>query len=582
MIMPHFCNPVDCVYPYQFISNPHTGEITVNREAADPSVIFFKGKYYLFASMTLSVWVSEDLAHWESHKLPKSLPLYDYAPDVCAAGDWVYFSASDYNSDRSFYRTKDVLNGPYEEIKTAMRFHDPHLYADEDGRMYFYWGCSDETPIYGVELAPETMQPLGKPVPLISGDPYTKGYERIGDDNAQLPATEEEIEAILRAKGMLDAPPELQRIARGILGRRPYIEGPWMTKYQGKYYLQYATPGTEYNVYGDSVYVGNSPLGPFALAENNPYSFQPGGFFTGAGHGSTFQDEFGNWWHASTMRISINHNFERRVGIWPAGFDAGGGLFCNNRYGDWPRPAPMAKLDPWTKPEWMLLSYGKGTTASSGESEKAVDEDVRTWWRAETSNKDEWLTVDMGKVYDVRAVQVNFADDKEEKAAHTPARGERYIEEKAQRTRYLLEGSADGVTWSVLSDRRDAWEDRPHETHFLSEKLRYVRVSRIEMPYGRKPCISGLRVFGMGSGSAPEVPAYEARADGMDLYVSVSGNAVGYNILWGHAEDKLYHSCILYGTEKRIGALVKGQCCYVRVDAFNENGITEGMTRQVV
>ena len=27
-------------------------------------MIYFKGKYYIFASMTLGVWVSEDLAHW--------------------------------------------------------------------------------------------------------------------------------------------------------------------------------------------------------------------------------------------------------------------------------------------------------------------------------------------------------------------------------------------------------------------------------------------------------------------------------------------------------------------------------------
>ena len=54
---------------------------------------------------------------------------------------------------------------------------------------------------------------------------------------------------------------------------------------------------------------------------------------------------------------------------------------------------------------------------------------------------------------------------------------------------------------------------------------------------------------------------------------------LGYNILWGHRPDKLYHSYLVMGKgigEKRIGALVKGQACYVRVDAFNENGIMHG------
>lgn len=57
--------------------------------------------------------------------------------------------------------------------------------------------------------------------------------------------------------------------------------------------------------------------------------------------------------------------------------------------------------------------------------------------------------------------------------------------------------------------------------------------------------------------------------------------AVGYNILWGHAPDKLYHSYMIFGTTQRIGALVKGQEYYVRVDAFNENGITEGSVRKI-
>lgn len=53
-------------------------------------------------------------------------------------------------------------------------------------------------------------------------------------------------------------------------------------------------------------------------------------------------------------------------------------------------------------------------------------------------------------------------------------------------------------------------------------------------------------------------------------------NALGYNILWGHRTDKLYHSMMTFEESQKIGALVKGQDYYVRVDAFNENGITEG------
>ena len=89
--MNYFCNPVNVNYRYQFNDDQRNKGIKVAREAADPSMIWFKGKYYIFASMTRGVWVSEDLAVWKNHRLPESLPLYDYAPDVRAAGEYLYF-----------------------------------------------------------------------------------------------------------------------------------------------------------------------------------------------------------------------------------------------------------------------------------------------------------------------------------------------------------------------------------------------------------------------------------------------------------------------------------------------------------
>jgi len=41
------------------------------------------------------------------------------------------------------------------------------------------------------------------------------------------------------------------------------MEGASMTKYNGKYYLQYAASGTQFNFYGDGVYIGETPIGPF-------------------------------------------------------------------------------------------------------------------------------------------------------------------------------------------------------------------------------------------------------------------------------------------------------------------------------
>lgn len=592
--MKYFCNPINIIYRYQFNADPRRhGELQICREAADPSLILFQGRYYIFASMTLGVWVSDDLVNWENHRLPEELPLYDYAPDVRVLGDWVYFCASarEHNCDR--WRTKDILNGPYEKIEGSFPFWDPNLFVDEDGRVYFYWGCSNQTPIYGVELDPETMQPIGEKKELVFGDPYAIGYERIGENNSTLPASEDVIEAkyqaFVKAQGVPEEyiPADVRPLIRGMFSDRPYIEGAWMDKHDGKYYFQYAAPGTQYNTYSDGVYVGESPLGPFTLAANNPYSYKPGGFLPGAGHGSTMRDEQGNWWHTATMRISVNHDFERRVGIFPAGFDEDGELFCNQRYGDWPM---AVQGEPWRDPAWMLLSLHKSATASSfvpgHEPEKATEENVQTWWRAASNSRDEWLCVDLGKVCDVHAVQVNFADDK----IDIPCPGEirpgsqaRYIEEKDYTTQWKLEGSTDGESWFVIEDKSDAATDLSHDLIVCEEGFaaRYLRLGNMAVPYEQNPCVSGLRVFGLGNGEKPDAPVFTAtRLGDLDMIVQIKEqeNTLGYNILFGSSPEKLYHSNMVFNAgSHRVGALIRGRDYFVRVDAFNENGITEGV-----
>ena len=594
--MNYYCNPINVNYRYQFNADPRKGGVLqICREAADPSMIYYEGRYYIFASMTLGVWVSDDLIHWENHRLPAELPLYDYAPDVRVIDGYVWLSASSRERNCDRYRTKDILNGPYEKFEGTFPYWDPNLFQDDDDRIYFYWGCSNQTPIWGVELDPETMNPAGEKVALVEGHPEKIGYERYGDDNSKLPASEAYIEACYQAfvkrQGVPESmiPDDVKPLIRGMFSDRPYIEGAWMDKHCGKYYLQYACPGTQFNTYSDGVYVSDSPLGPFELAKENPYSYKPGGFMTGAGHGSTMQDDQGNWWHTATMRISVHHDFERRVGLWPAGFDADGEMYCNQRYGDWPMTLSGFRQDAWRGPAFMLLSAGKTVTASSfteGHApEKAAEEDVRTWWQAASNSREEWLQLNLGKTFDVHAVQVNFADDH----IDIPCPGEirpgsqaRYIEEADTVTQWKLEASEDGENWFTVADKSSAKTDLSHDFLVSEEgyRARFFRLSDMAVPYAQAPCISGLRIFGFGDGEAPAVPQFTAeRISGIDMNVSIvpQDDTLGYNILFGSSPEKLYHSYMVFSAdEKRVGALVEGYEYWVRVDAFNENGITEG------
>lgn len=597
IFMKYFCNPLNVVYRYQFNKDARRPEVPlcIDREAADPSMICFKGNYYIFPSMSLGCWMSEDMVNWTNHKLPDNLPFYDYAPDVRVMGEYVYFCASSHDHPCSHYRTKDPINGPYEEIPGDFDFWDPNLFVDEDGRVYFYWGCSPLTPIWGVEKDPVTMKNIGEPVGLVYGHSDVNGFERVGDDNSMMPLSDEELEeaissvlAELAAQGTTkeDLGP-MYDIMKGYLSKRPYIEGAWVDKFNGKYYLQYAFAGSQYNTYGDGVYVSDSPLGPYTLAETAPFSYKPGGFMNGAGHGSTMEDLKGNIWHAATMRISVNHTFERRVGIWPTGLDADGELFCNQRYGDWPMAVSGEKQDPWANPEWYLLSYQKTATASSFEEgkgpERIANEDCRTWWRATSSEPGEWVQLDLGEEMDVRAIQINFADDTIDIACPgeiVGTRQARFIDGADHVTRYLLEGSNDGEQYVVIEDKSKADTDLTHDFLVREEgiKVRYLKLTIFETAYHQPACISGLRVFGKGNTEAPSVPTFTVtRLNDLEMEVHIQGeNAVGYNVLWGASPEKLYHSWMTFEDVQKVTALVKDRDYYVRVDAFNENGITEG------
>lgn len=204
---------------------------------------------------------------------------------------------------------------------------------------------------------------------------------------------------------------------------------------------------------------------------------------------------------------------------------------------------------------------------------------------------------------DVRAIQINFADD----ALPIPSPGKiqgndtqpRYIEERDLHTRWKLEGSLDGKEYFILEDKSEAQTDLPHDFIVREEgiQVRFLRLTIVEIPYDVTPCISGLRVFGIGTEKKPEVPeiSVERSEDRLDLLVTIEGrkDAVGYNILWGHEEEKLYHSYQVYRDtadvqakkdaviKKRIGALVKSREYFVRVDSYNENGITKGRVKKL-
>ena len=132
--MQSYCNPLDLGYRYQHFNE--NGRLYASREGADPTLILFKGTYYLFVSMSAGFWYSDDLKEWKFHANPDLL-IYDYAPDVRQIGDYMVFSASRRSENCPFLRTKDPLSDEFEEDSATFPFWDPDIFQDEDGRVYF-------------------------------------------------------------------------------------------------------------------------------------------------------------------------------------------------------------------------------------------------------------------------------------------------------------------------------------------------------------------------------------------------------------------------------------------------------------
>jgi xylan 1,4-beta-xylosidase len=535
------CNPVNLSYRFAL-------DTPSRREAADPTMVVYKDEFYLFASKSGGYFHSTDLIKWDLITT-KDLPLEDYAPTALVMNDTLYFMASA-GAPVKIYKTADPKSGKWEIANASFPIGmiDPDLFVDDDGRLFFYYGCSNINPLYAVELDRKTLQPLGKPLELFNSKKNIYGWERKGDYNEQ--------------------------------NENPWIEGSWMTKRNGKYYLQYSAPGTEFKSYSDGLYVSDKPLGPFILASHNPVSYKPEGFAASAGHSSTFQDKYGNYWHVSTMTISQKHMFERRLGLFPTFFDKDGVMYVYTGFGDFPFKVPTKKINGPEElfPKWMLLSYKKPVEVSSElpnhSKNYATDEEIRTFWSAKTGDKGEWISMDLKKKCTINAIQINYAENDMKFFGREP--GIYY--------QYLLEYSDDNKTWKRLTDKTQNTTDAPHDYIELKTpvKARYIRLTNYRMPDGTF-ALAGLRVFGNAGGQAPNavenlsIVRQENDAAVVNLTWKKSAGAIGYNIRYGTAKDKLYHTYqVLEADSVTIRSLNSLQRYYFTIDAFNESGVTKG------
>ncbi len=552
-----YCNPINIDYGYTPI--PDFAKQGKHRATADPVITYFKGKYYLFSTNQWGYWHSADMLDWKF--IPRKFlrpehKVYDElcAPSLSFVNDTLLVLGSTYTKEFPIWMSTNPELDDWKELvhKQQAGAWDPQIFWDrEKDEIYLYYGSSNLYPLYGLKLNRKSFQPEGEPIPVLALNDDEHGWERFGENNDNT-------------------------------FLQPFTEGAFMTKHKNKYYLQYGAPGTEFSGYADGVYVGEGPLGPFEYQSHNPFSYKPGGFARGAGHGGTFQDKSNQYWHVSTIGICTKNNFERRIGIWPAGFDADGIMYCNTAYGDYPTYLPSHDKDHLSQQfsGWMLLNYNKSVQVSSilgaYKPNFSVDEDIKTYWSAKSADKGEYLITDLGELSTINAIQINYADQDAE------------IMGKPEMTsghKYMIYRSVDGKKWKILADKSKNTKDVPHDYIELQIPVsaRYLKLENFGMPTG-KFALSGFRVFGKGGGEKPKIvnnfvalrsgPRVKGERRNVWLKWQQEPNADGYVIYFGKSSDKMYGSIMVYGkNEYYFNGLDRTEAYYFQIEAFNNNGI---------
>jgi beta-xylosidase len=262
------------------------------RGGADPTVIRYEGKYYLYPTLDTKgydVFVSGDLVHWEK----KGKCFTDqrggvWAPDVFYDSEgsglfYLYYTVDNPEGGKliGVAEARSPL-GPFND-KAVLEKNaiDAHLFKDSDGTLYLYYvNLKGGFKIMGQKMS----------------DPKTSK----GQANEMLHPTE----------------PWERRHGE-------VTEGPWVLKHNGTYYLMYSGSGASGPDYGIGYAMSKSPLGPFVKYAGNPIAHRGNGVF-GPGHHCVVEGPHGGLWMLYHQKVTEKNDWNRFIALDPLWFDQAG------------------------------------------------------------------------------------------------------------------------------------------------------------------------------------------------------------------------------------------------------------------
>jgi hypothetical protein len=432
------------------------------RELADPTALWHEGQWYLYPSVDMA-WVSTDNgATWQHH--PLNIRDAGYAPTVVKLRGKFLLLASDspvYSSDSPLGPFTELGYIQVPRVPGLPGFTDPMLFADDDRRLFFYWGCTRAGGIWGVELdAANPTNAISTPKELIPFDPVKFPWEAVGDWN--------------------------QNPTAG------WMEGSWMIKRNGKYFLTYSAAGTENRTYAMGCYTAATPLGPFTPQKRNPFFRNPDGLITGTGHGCIVAGPEDRLWTFYTIRAGVAHGFERRLGMDRVEMDANGELSAPSATSlpQWlPGKIPAGQKSADTG--WLPINGGMPTFGSTSAPNLlgrfAVDNELRTWWQPAGGDAQPTLTSQFAAPATIHAVRVIWRD-----AGLDTNHG---VKPGPFRYRVELETAKD--KWTTILDRSESTEDFLVDYREVTPTTgSRARLVILGWPQGITPAVAEFTVFG--------------------------------------------------------------------------------------
>jgi xylan 1,4-beta-xylosidase len=469
-----YCNPLPMITAP---GGSASGDVTVIKE---------NGKYYMFCTGG-GAWVSEDMLSWSFHQV-ENVPI---APDVVKYNGNFYMCGN----DSPLYKASNPL-GPYTSLGEWKNTpdvaggwngaFDMEIYIDDDNKPYLYYSGRGVSGIFVVQLDPNDLTKFAGPVKHLFGFNKEHIWERYGEMN------------------------EYTDVA--------WIEGPWLQKYKGTYYLQYSASGTQWKTYAEGYYTSKSPLGPFTYAPNNPLLLKTEGLVTGTAHGSIVEGPDGNLWQFYTIVLS-NPPGGRRIGMDRITFDKKGNMSV--KITDTPQWGPNAVSDsekvnsgsiPVTINKFRAMNaLSKVSSEQPGhEAAYAVDNSSGTWWEPSPNDSLPTLTIELSPATRFDVVQLFTIDgvrlmfNGRRRGFGRPQPGTNQVQPAPEIYQYKIEISMDGVNYTTALDQTENKISRNTIFEEISPvKCRFVRLSMTNWPKTTPLGIIEFTVFGKPAESLP-------------------------------------------------------------------------------